>query len=62
LRFPFTFMGFMALGIGLWVLAYLVGHRELEAASQGIGVVTVVLSWGFAAYVLIRRARRGPQH
>jgi len=62
LRFPFTFMGFMALGIGLWVLVYLVGHRELEPGSRGIGLATVALSWGLAAYVLIRRARRGPQH
>jgi hypothetical protein len=61
LRFPFTFIGFMALGLGLWVLVYLAGH-ELEPASRGIAIVTVVLSWGFAAYVLIRRVRSGPQH
>jgi len=62
LRFPFTFMGLMALGLGLWVLAYLAGHKQLEPASRGIALVTVVLSWGFAAYVLIRRVRSGPQH
>jgi hypothetical protein len=61
LRFPFTFMGFMALGLGLWVLVYLTGH-ELEPGSRGIAIVAVVLLWGFAAYVLIRRVRRGPQH
>jgi hypothetical protein len=62
LRFPFTFMGLMALGLGLWVLVYLAGHQQLEPASRGIALVTVVLSWGFAAYVLIRRVRSGPQH
>jgi hypothetical protein len=62
LRFPFTFMGVMALGIGLWVLVYLAGHRGLDAASQEIGWATVVISWALAAYVLVRRLRRGPQH
>jgi hypothetical protein len=61
-RFPFTFMGLMALGLGLWVLIYLAGHRGLDPASQGIGAATIALSWGFAGYVLIRRVRRGPEH
>ena len=61
MRFPFTFMGLMALGLGLWVLVYVTGNRGLDAASQGIGGFSVVLLWGFAAYVLIRRVRRGPQ-
>ena len=30
LRFPFTFMGVLALAIGLWVVVYLVGHRTLD--------------------------------
>jgi hypothetical protein len=55
-------MGLMALGLGLWVLIYLAGHRGLDPASQGIAAATVALSWGFAAYVLIRRVRRGPEH
>ena len=62
LRFPFTFMGVMALGLGLWVLVYLSGHPLLDPASRGIAAATVVTTWGFAAYVLIRRIRRGPQH
>jgi hypothetical protein len=55
-------MGVMALGIGIWVVAYLAGHRGLDPASQAIGAVTVLISWSFGAYVLIRRLRRGPQH
>ena len=62
LRFPFTFMGLMALGIGVWVVAYLAGHRNLDPVSQTIAGATVLLSWSFGAYVLIRRLRRGPQH
>jgi hypothetical protein len=61
-RFPFTFMGVLALGIGLWVLVYVAGHRGLDAASQAIALATVAVCWGFGAYVLIRRFRRGPQH
>ncbi len=62
MRFPFTFMGVMALAAGLWVVTYLAGHRTLDPVSQVIGVVSFVALWGFGAYVLIRRVRRGPQH
>ena len=62
LRFPFTFMGFMALGIGVWVVVYLAGHRGLDPSAQAIAGATVLISWSFALYVLVRRVRRGPQH
>jgi hypothetical protein len=55
-------MGVMALGLGLWVVVYLAGHPGLDSGSRGIAAATVVLTWGFAAYVLIRRIRRGAQH
>jgi hypothetical protein len=55
-------MGLMALALGLCVLVYLSGHPELDPASRGIAVATIVITWAFAAYVLIRRIRRGPQH
>jgi hypothetical protein len=55
-------MGVMALGLGVWVLIYLAGHRGLDPASQGIAAATVAICWSFAAYVLIRRVRRGPEH
>ncbi len=61
-RFPFTFMGAMALGIGLWVFAYLAGHRAMDLVSQEIAGATGLVCLGFGAYVLIRRVRRGPQH
>lgn len=61
LRFPFTFMGVMALAIGLWVVVYLAIHRSLDPGSQGLAAGTAVVCFGFAAYVLIRRLVRGPQ-
>ena len=61
-RFPFTFLGVMALAIGLWVVVYLAGHRSLDAFAQELAGGTAVFCFAFAAYVLIRRVRRGPQH
>ena len=61
-RFPFTFMGVTALAIGIWVVVYLAGHRTLDPLSQELAAGTAVACFGFAAYVLIRRVMRGPQH
>ena len=61
-RFPFTFMGVLALAIGLWVVAYLAGHRSLDPVAQELAVGTAIVCFGFAAYVIIRRVMRGPQH
>jgi len=44
------------------VLLYLVGHRCLDAVSQELAGGTALVCFGFAAYVLIRRVMRGPQH
>jgi hypothetical protein len=54
-------MGLMALGIGVWVLTYLAGHRGLDPVSQAIAAATVLISWSLGAYVVVRRLRRGPQ-
>lgn len=62
MRFPFTFMGFVALAIGLWVVFYLAVHRSLDAGSQELAAGTAFLCFVFGLYVLIRRVRRGPQH
>jgi hypothetical protein len=61
-RFPFTFLGVTALVFGLWVLVYVLAHPGLDAASRNLAIATVVGSWGFGLYVVVRRVRRGPQH
>ncbi len=61
-RFPFTFMGLMAVGIGLWVVVYLAGHRGLDQGAQEMAAVSAAACFGFGGYVLVRRVRRGPQH
>jgi hypothetical protein len=55
-------MGVLALAIGVWVVVYLASHRTLDPGAQELAVGTAVVCFGFAAYVLIRRVRRGPQH
>jgi len=61
-RFPFTFMGLMALAFGTWVVVYLAADRTLDQVSQELAYAAAAACFGFAAYVLIRRVRRGPQH
>jgi hypothetical protein len=61
-RFPFTFIGVLALAIGVWVVLYLVAHRGLDAFSAGLAAGTAALCFGFAIYVLIRRVARGPEN
>ena len=61
-RFPFTFIGILALAIGVWVVLYLVAHRSLDALSAALAGFTALLCFGFGGYVLIRRVIRGPQH
>ena len=55
-------MGLMALALGAWVVAYLATHRSMDVVVQVIGVATAVTCLGFGGYVLVRRARHGPQH
>ena len=61
-RFPFTFMGVLAVAIGLWVVVYLASHRALDVVAQEVAVGTAILCFAFGGYVLIRRVRRGPEH
>jgi hypothetical protein len=61
-RFPFTFMGLMALALGAWVVGYLATHRSMDVVVQVIALVTAITCFGFGGYVLARRARHGPQH
>jgi hypothetical protein len=60
-RFPFTFLGIMALVIGLWVIVYLAGHHELDPVSRGLAVGTVVGSWATGRILQARSIRR-PQN
>jgi hypothetical protein len=60
-RFPFTFLGLTALVFGLWVAVYVAAHPGLDSGSRDLALATVVGSWVFGIYVVVRRLRRGPQ-
>ena len=62
MRFPFTFMGILAFAMGAWVVVYVAGHQALDAASRARAGGTALACFAFAAYVLVRRLRHGPQH
>ena len=59
MRFPFTFMGMVSLAIGVFVVAYVAGHRSLEPGTTWIALAAAALAFGFGAYVLVRRVVRG---
>jgi hypothetical protein len=59
MRFPFTFMGIVSLGVGLFVVVYLAGHRALDPIAMGVALAAAALAFGFGGYVLLRRSRRG---
>jgi polyferredoxin len=61
-RFPFTFMGLVALAIGVWIAAYLAVRPALDPVSRALAAGTAVMCFAFGVYVVIRRVRRGPQH
>ena len=61
-RFPFTFLGLMAIAIGVWVAVYVTGHPGLDPVSSGLAFASAVGAFLFGAYVLVRRMRRGPDN
>jgi len=61
MRFPFTFMGFMSLALGAWILLYLVIRKPDGPVSGGIEVATAFLMVAFGSWVVYRRVRRGPE-
>jgi hypothetical protein len=61
-RFPFTFMGLIALAIGVWIVAYLAVRPALDPVSRDLAAGTAVACFAFGVYVVIRRVRHGPQN
>ena len=59
MRFPFTFMGIVSLAIGVFVVAYLAGHRALDPAATWMAAAAGAVAFGFGVYVLVRRMLRG---
>ena len=62
MRFPFTFMGLMALAMGVWIVAYVATHAAMDPVAAAMAWVTAAACIAFGGYVLVRRLRHGPQH
>ena len=61
MRFPFTFMGVLSAGFGIWIAVYFVRHPLTDPVVALSGWTASALMLAFAAFVLVRRLRHGPQ-
>jgi putative Mn2+ efflux pump MntP len=58
-RFPFTFIGVLALGMGVWVGFYTIQHPVRDGVTLAMEIFSGVLLIGFGSYVIYRRLARG---
>jgi hypothetical protein len=61
MRFPFTLMGVVAAGAGLWTFGYLAAMRQLDGFTQGVAGLSGLSLLALGAYLIYRRLRHGPQ-
>ena len=61
MRFPFTFMGIVSIGLGIFVLVYLGGQHRLDPLATALAVGAAIVAFAFGGYVLVRRALKGGQ-
>jgi hypothetical protein len=54
-RFPFTFMGFLSLALGVWILVYFLIRKPDGPVSGGIEVAMAFLMIAFGSWVVWRR-------
>ena len=55
MRFPFTFMGFLSLALGLWIMVYFLIRKPDGPVSGGIEVAMAFLMIAFGSWVVWRR-------
>jgi hypothetical protein len=55
MRFPFTFMGLLAVAVGTWIVGYVALHPTGDALTLGLELVPAAALVGFGAWVLFRR-------
>jgi hypothetical protein len=54
-RFPFTLMGIMSLGLGVWIMVYFLVRQPDGAVSGGIEVAMAFVMIAFGSWVVWRR-------
>ncbi len=55
MRFPFTFMGFLSLVLGVWIFVYFLIHKPDGPVSGGIEVAAGFVMIAFGSWVCYRR-------
>ena len=59
MRFPFTFMGLLAIALGAWIAGYLLLHPSRDGLTVGLEVVPALGLFAFGGWLLYRRAVHG---
>ena len=59
MRFPFTFMGLLSIGMGFWIGLYAVTHPSHDGVTIVLERFSAALFLAFGAYVLYRRVAHG---
>jgi hypothetical protein len=55
MRFPFTFMGLMSIGLALWAGIYLAIHRPQDPFTLVVAAAGLSIALGLGIYVVVRR-------
>lgn len=59
MRFPFTFMGLLSIGLGAWITGYAALHPTSDPVTTSLEVAPALGLVGFGGWLLYRRATRG---
>ncbi len=55
MQFPFTFMGFFSLAVGVWMFFFLITHPHIEPFAGGLVTMSAFLMVAFGSFVVYRR-------
>ena len=59
MRFPFTFMGLLSIGLGAWIVGYGALHPTDDPVSTALELVPALGLIAFGGWLLYRRVTRG---
>ncbi len=59
MRFPFTFMGLLSIGLGAWIAGYGVLHPTHDPVTAGLELAPSLGLVAFGGWLLYRRVTRG---
>jgi len=59
MRFPFTFMGLLSVGLGGWIAGYALFHPSHDGVTVGLEVVPALALMCFGGWLLYRRVVHG---